>query len=327
MPGAAAVVEWTCHTQRQEDCSQDVAETIPRSTNLAKPPFGHGDRILDRSRARRRSTVKVHCSLAAILLAGAGGAWSSEYAPELPPTTERGEPAIRSVVASASTVPQFGKLELTVDLTATYDNPFDSEQVDLTAKMTAPSGKHIVVPGFFYQPYRNRHAGEDSRRPLLEPAGAPCWKVRFTPTEVGKHEYVIRLRNRFDEVDDEVHSAPASFVAVASDAPGFLRVSRTNSRYFEFDNGQPFFAVGQNLQNDWPYYSHSRRLAAGGANCARVWTFLPLGPGWSGPLRPGSSGRLRVTGCARTPVPAATTSASPGLRTIVSSVGRATVCT
>ena len=167
----------------------------------------------------------------------------------------------------------FGKLELTVQLTASYDNPFDPEQVDLTAEVTVPSGKHIVVPGFFYQPYRNRHAGEDSRRPLLEPTGAPCWKVRYTPTEVGKHEYVIRLRNRFDEVADEVRSAPGSFVAVASDTPGFLRVSRTNPRYFEFDNGQPFFAVGQNLQNDWPYYNHSRRLAAGGANCARVWTF------------------------------------------------------
>jgi hypothetical protein len=218
--------------------------------------------------------VKTLCCVAAIISAGTGCAWAEDYAPELPPMTGHGEPAIRRVAPSAPTVPRFGKFELTVELTAAYGNPFDPEQVDLTAEVATPTGKHIVVPGFFYQPYRNRNAGDDSRRPLLDAVGEPCWKVRFTPTEVGKHDYAVHLRNRFVQVQGDVRSAPGSFAAVESGAPGFIRVSRTNPRYFEFDNGRPFFAVGQNLQNDWPYYSHSRRLAAGGANCARVWTFL-----------------------------------------------------
>jgi hypothetical protein len=80
---------------------------------------------------------------------------------------------------------------------------------------------------------------------------------------------------------------------VASKNHGFIRVSPANHRYFQFDDGTPFFAVGQNLQNDWPVYQHSRLLAEGGANCARVWTFChwtwlewTLKPGgfkWAGP--------------------------------------------
>jgi len=203
----------------------------------------------------------------------AGVVVAADYAPELPTMTSRGEPAIARVSPNTETVPRYGKFELTIDLAASYDNPFDPEQVDLTAEFTTPSRKKIAVSGFFYQPYRSRNGGDDAKRPLLDAAGEPCWKVRFAPMEIGKHSYVVRLRNRFGEVRGDVKSAPGSFVAVASDTPGFIRVSKTNGRYFQFDNGRPFFAVGQNLQNDWPYYHHSRLLAEGGANCARVWTF------------------------------------------------------
>lgn len=235
--------------------------------------------------------MKILGCLATILLAAASTP-AQDYAPELPLMTAQAPPAIRSVVPNAPTIPRFAKFELTIDLAATYDNPFDPEQVDLTAELTTPEGKHLLVPGFFYQPYQNRYEGDDSRRPLLEPAGDPCWKVRFTPTEVGEYDYIVCLRNHFGEVQGDVRSDSGSFTAVASDAPGFIRVSQTNPRYFEFDNGRPFFAVGQNLQNDWPCYSHSRRLAEGGANCARVWTFchwtwlewtFKTGLKWAGP--------------------------------------------
>jgi hypothetical protein len=210
--------------------------------------------------------------LLSVILA-AGVVVAADYAPELPTMTARATPAIVRVTPNMEAIPRYGKFELTIELAASYDNPFDPEQVDLTAEFTTPSRKTIAVSGFFYQPYRTRNAGDDAKRPLLDAAGTPCWKVRFTPLETGRHTYVVRLRNNFGDARGDVTSATGSFVAVAADAPGFIRVSPTNSRYFEFDDGRPFFAVGQNLQNDWPYYRHSRLLAEGGANCARVWTF------------------------------------------------------
>lgn len=228
-------------------------------------------------------------ALVALLLGlAATAAEARDYAPELPAMTAQGRPAIERVVPSAAAVPRFGKLELTVKLAATYDNPFDPEQVDLAAEFTTPSKKRVVVPGFFYQPYRHRNPGDDARRPLLDADGEPCWKIRFTPTEVGPYVYAVRLRNRFGDVQGDVTSDAGRFDATPSEAAGFLRVAKANHRYFEFDAGRPFFAVGQNLQNDWPYYRHSRLLAAGGANALRVWTFCHwtwLEWSFTGPIR------------------------------------------
>ena len=192
---------------------------------------------------------------------------------EIPPMESHEKPRIVHMAASAAEIPLYGMCELTIDMRATYDNPFDPEQVDLTAEFVAPSGKRVTVPGFFYQPYTNRNEGDDAKRPLLDANGPPCWRVRFAPVETGKHTYVVRLRNHFDEAQGDLKSEPGSFVATASETPGFIRVSKKDGRYFQFDNGAPFFAIGQNLQDDWPVYKHSRLLAEGGGNCARVWTF------------------------------------------------------
>src|SRR5690349_11369554 len=44
---------------------------------------------------------------------------------------------------------QFEKFELEIDLKASFDNPFDPEQVDLWAEFTAPSGKVWKIWGFY----------------------------------------------------------------------------------------------------------------------------------------------------------------------------------
>ena len=52
---------------------------------------------------------------------------------ELPPMTGKGKPAIGSVLPDRTTVPRFEKFELTVNLSASYDNPLDPEQIALEA--------------------------------------------------------------------------------------------------------------------------------------------------------------------------------------------------
>src|SRR3990170_3995340 len=64
-------------------------------------------------------------------------------------------------------VGMYEKLELNIDLRATYSNPFDPDEVDLWAEFTAPSGKVQKIWGF-YNPAR----------------WASAWMVRFAPTEV-----------------------------------------------------------------------------------------------------------------------------------------------
>ena len=49
------------------------------------------------------------------------------------PQAGKQSPNIRKVTASSPQAVQYGKLELTVDLAATYENPFDPDQVRLDA--------------------------------------------------------------------------------------------------------------------------------------------------------------------------------------------------
>ncbi len=192
---------------------------------------------------------------------------------ELPPMTGTGSPRINSVLPNDEQVGRFEKFELTIDLAASYDNPFDPDQVDLQAEFVAPSGRKVCVPGFFYQAYRHRNAADDAQRPLLDADGLPSWKVRFTPLEVGSYQYSLRLQNRFGPVREDLRWGPARFECRTSASRGFLRVSPANHRYFQFDDGTPFFAIGQNLQNDWPYRVHYPPLAASACNAVRIWTF------------------------------------------------------
>ncbi len=61
-------------------------------------------------------------------------------------------PTVGPVVASGREVPRYGKLELAPQITtARGSNPFDPEQVDVSAQFTAPSGETLTVPGFWYQ--------------------------------------------------------------------------------------------------------------------------------------------------------------------------------
>lgn len=75
----------------------------------------------------------------------------------------------------------------------TYANPFDVQQADLTALVTAPSGKMLRVPAFFDQPCQRREAtpGGDE---IVEPAGPERWTVRFRAAETGVHKVVLELR-------------------------------------------------------------------------------------------------------------------------------------
>ncbi len=52
---------------------------------------------------------------------------------------------IGTVTPSANRVPRYERLELQVYLDATYDNPFDPDDVRLDAVFTTPSGKRLAV--------------------------------------------------------------------------------------------------------------------------------------------------------------------------------------
>jgi hypothetical protein len=147
---------------------------------------------------------------------------------------------ITKAKADQERVPQYGRVELGVELGAIYDNPYDPDDVQLDAIFKSPSGKELVVPGFFQVAHR-RQISDGCE--LMIPTDSGVWKVRFTPAEQGPYTWRLKLRDRTGATT----GGEGSFEAVAPNKPGFVRTSKIDPHYLAFDNGQGYFPIGHNL--------------------------------------------------------------------------------
>lgn len=143
------------------------------------------------------------------------------------------------------TIGLYEKFELTLDWGVTYNNPFDPDEVRLDATFTAPNGDQWVVPGFYYQEFR-QYVPERGYEEL-EPVSDPVWKVRFTPVVLGTHRYEVTVV----DARGEQQVASGTFEVVPSSAEGFVRVGPLGERTFELTTGEPFIMIGLNAYSTW----------------------------------------------------------------------------
>lgn len=145
-------------------------------------------------------------------------------------------PSVRSVRADSSRVGLYEKFELRIDLEATYTNPFDPEQIDLSAEFTAPSGKKWTIWGF-YNPSN----------------WMSLWMVRFAPTEKGVWRYVITVTDS----EGTAKSRPGRFTAVDSSHHGFITIA-PNKRYLRYDDGTSYYGVGLWYNDSYEQFNEGR---------------------------------------------------------------------
>ena len=171
---------------------------------------------------------------------------------------------IGEILINSEKIGLYEKFEASFSIDGAWDNPFDPEQIRVDARFYSPDGKQLIVPGFFYQEYRN-----NSYR-SIEKVGEPVWKVRFTPVMEGEYKFEIIAKNR----GREITSVQKSFTGVSFNAShGFLKISKTNPLYFEFEDGQPFFAVAVDnaVNNYFNYMKIYPRFAEAGGNYNRLF--------------------------------------------------------
>ncbi|MBM3212306.1 DUF5060 domain-containing protein, partial [Candidatus Poribacteria bacterium] len=144
------------------------------------------------------------------------------------------------------TIAQYGKFQVAIEAQLQYNNPFSPEEVDLRLHILTPSGLEHIMPAFYD-----------------EEKGQPSWKVRYAPMEVGTYRYYAKLK--------DFTSKEFTFECVSSKSDGFIRLSPDDYRYFQFDSGKPYFAVGHNVcwADDYEYYF--KKMAAYGENYTRIW--------------------------------------------------------
>jgi len=197
-----------------------------------------------------------------------------------PTATTASAVRIEGVRASAPSIGRYEKVELTLDLVADYQNPFDPAQIDVQARFTGPSGTTVSVPGFYSQDFESALSGG---KETLTARGAPTWKLRFTPTEEGDWSYNVIVRTLAGAATSE----RASLAVTPSKRHGFVRVDRRDPAYFAFDDGTPYVAIGQNVSwygqgGSHDYERWFGKMHEHGANFARLWmASWAMGIEWS----------------------------------------------
>lgn len=168
---------------------------------------------------------------------------------------------INSVLPSSVAVKKYEKIELAVDFRAEYKNPFDPDDIDLSAVFTSPSKKEIKIPGFLY-------SGEIISEGVLQ----PLWKIRFTPTEAGEWRYYVIVKNKRGSARSEVRK----FSCMPSDDKGFIRVSIADPHYFEYADGSFFYPIGFNVcwalgSTTYRYGEYYKAIGENRGNWSRLW--------------------------------------------------------
>jgi hypothetical protein len=139
----------------------------------------------------------------------------------LHPVSALCQPSIGRMIRSPQETGLYEKLELPLNITAVFTNPFDPDELDITATFKAPSGKEWKVPGFYNQSRRDG------------------FLVRFSPDETGEWSYMINVTDKTGTSTSEART----FKVVPSDYHGPIRIAQ-NKRYLEHADGTPWFGVG-----------------------------------------------------------------------------------
>ncbi|MBM4034270.1 MAG: DUF5060 domain-containing protein [Planctomycetes bacterium] len=176
-----------------------------------------------------------------------------------------------AIEAGARQVKRLGRLDFTIATSVPAENPYDAAEVEVSLELTAPGGRKLAYPAFWFQPVereRRQHSGRETE--WLYPSGAPGWRARFAPTEVGNWTAIATVATR----DGAIRSAPVAFECTPAEGRGFVRVSDKDPRFLAFDDGSAFFPVGQNVAFVTDSYKQGemlQRLGENGANYARIW--------------------------------------------------------
>jgi len=157
-------------------------------------------------------------------------------------------------------------------INATPDNPFDPDEIDIKATITTSTGATYVRPAYYWIPFQD-YGGRPG--PAMEPAS---WAVSFLPD--GGGEWSIEVVAHYQ---GRPHILPPLYFPIEgeSDRQGVIRPSPRDPRFLEFEDGTPYFPIGENMcwyDNDVTDYTGKgdnpgwmKKLFDSGGNFMRLW--------------------------------------------------------
>lgn len=178
-------------------------------------------------------------------------------------------PVITAVSPVSNMVEQYGKFEAALAINATFTNPYNYDEIRVSAVFTAPNGLQFTVDGFYMENFSisNETTG------ALSATGNNGFKVRFAPMQTGTWSYTLSCTNAAGTGTFPAQTFVCTETATATNK-GFVRSNATN--YLGFDNGNSYIPIGENIgwANANPYVDYKKwvtKLADNGGNFFRIW--------------------------------------------------------
>ncbi len=182
-------------------------------------------------------------------------------------------------------IPKYEKFELTFQVQTTAQNlqlPYDpappagvkaGEGISVEGLFTPDNWQTVyTLPGFYFQDFEYQ---VKSSQDWLYPTGNFFWKIRFSPPKEGNWQYKISVTDREGRSESQI----GNFTVVSSENKGFIRVSKTDSRYFQHENGDYFPGLGYNMNFnhiswDNPVLGNTgnfKKMGENGIQLIRLW--------------------------------------------------------
>ena len=208
----------------------------------------------------------------------------------IPPTLPGAGPVIHDVTLNTGQypggrVPRYEKLEITFRVDTSASNlqlPFDPSPppgiqpgvgISVDALFTPDNWQTTYrLPAFYYQDFED---SVKSNQEWLYPTEDHSWKVRFAPNVSGSWQFKLAAQ----DASGLAETAPVSFSVIESGSKGFIQVSESDTRYFEFEDGAYFPALGYNMNYDHVSWTNPvldnqanfQEMGENGIQLARVW--------------------------------------------------------
>lgn len=119
-------------------------------------------------------------------------------------------------------------IETSFRLAKVPGDPFDYEQVNVQVVLVRPDGGTVSVPAFY--------------------DGNNTWRARYTPIAPGRYTVQKVLLN--GQIAHEENLNPTQWNVSGTPEPGFVRIDPADPMRFVFDNGSPYYPIGNN--EAWP---------------------------------------------------------------------------
>lgn len=163
----------------------------------------------------------------------------------------------------------YSRMDIEVNLTSTWENPYLEEDIALDMRIITPTKQKLTLPSYY-------ESGQSGSKSL--------WEARFAPQELGDYTYYFELSKGGEVV---ATSDRSNFKVRQSDNKGFLHVK--NNWILEHDNGDAFRGIGENIgwesrtNDDSKYFKELHEnhkynynymlnaLASSGGNFYRTW--------------------------------------------------------